>query len=319
MRRRVCRRTIATHKTRRRRPLQRAAGADRRDTEGDIDAGRIPGAVIAIARHGKLVLLDAYGWRDKTAGVAMTTDTIFNIASMTQPITTVGALMLYERGNILMNDPLAKYFPKFAQMRVAARDAAGEPTGQTVPADRLINADPTRADFWIRSRPRGTHDARCSQVDGIGRTIHLARRERHRLVGRPKRRTRGGVSVGGARPNSLALSQEDQCTGVSSDHRLARVDECLFRILPGFAGNVRLHALFTPCANEEDDMKKFGYVIAAVGAIAIAAPTIASAEEMVIRHDYDRFNARAEMHRDHAWHHHHHDRVVIVKHHHHDY
>ena len=55
--------------------------------------------------------------------------------------------MLYERGNILMNDPLAKYFPKFAQMRVAARDAAGEPTGQTVPADRLINADPTRADF----------------------------------------------------------------------------------------------------------------------------------------------------------------------------
>lgn len=66
-------------------------------------------------------------------------------------------------------------------------------------------------------------------------------------------------------------------------------------------------------------MKKFGYVIAAVGAIAIAAPTIASAEEMVIRHDYDRFNARAEMHRDHAWHHHHHDRVVIVKHHHHDY
>ncbi len=265
------------------------------------------------------MLLDAYGWRDKTAGVAMTTDTIFNIASMTQPITTVGALMLYERGNILMNDPLAKYFPKFAQMRVAARDAAGEPTGQTVPADRLINADPTRADFWIRSRPRGTHDARCSQVDGIGRTIHLARRERHRLVGRPKRRTRGGVSVGGARPNSLALSQEDQCTGVSSDHRLARVDECLFRILPGFAGNVRLHALFTPCANEEDDMKKFGYVIAAVGAIAIAAPTIASAEEMVIRHDYDRFNARAEMHRDHAWHHHHHDRVVIVKHHHHDY
>ena len=52
--------------------------------KADIDAGRIPGAVIAIARHGKLVLLDAYGWRDKTAGVAMTTDTIFNIASMTQ-------------------------------------------------------------------------------------------------------------------------------------------------------------------------------------------------------------------------------------------
>jgi CubicO group peptidase (beta-lactamase class C family) len=57
----------------------------------DIEAGRIPGAVIAIARHGKLVMLDAYGWRDKAAGLAMTTDTIFNIASMTKPMTTVGA------------------------------------------------------------------------------------------------------------------------------------------------------------------------------------------------------------------------------------
>src|SRR5689334_7659295 len=88
----------------------------------DIDAGRIPGAVIAIARHGKLVAFDAYGWRDKASGVPMTTDTIFNIASMTKPMTTVGALMLYEQGIILMNDPLAKYFPKFSSMRVAMRD-----------------------------------------------------------------------------------------------------------------------------------------------------------------------------------------------------
>ena len=66
--------------------------------KADIEAGRIPGAVIAIARHGKLVALDAYGWRDKAAGIAMTTDTIFNIASMTKPMTTVGALMLYEQG-----------------------------------------------------------------------------------------------------------------------------------------------------------------------------------------------------------------------------
>src|SRR5947209_10444603 len=105
--------------------------------KSDIDAGRIPGAVIAIARHGKLVALDAYGWRDKAAGVAMTTDTIFNIASMTKPMTTVGALMLYEQGQILIDDPLSKYFPKFANMRVAGRDA-GEPTPDTVPANRQI-------------------------------------------------------------------------------------------------------------------------------------------------------------------------------------
>jgi CubicO group peptidase (beta-lactamase class C family) len=103
----------------------------------DVAAGRIPGAVIAIARRGKLVALDAYGWRDKAAGVAMTTDTIFNIASMTKPMTTVGALMLYERGKILIDDPLARYFPKFASMRVAVHDA-GEPTAETVPANRAI-------------------------------------------------------------------------------------------------------------------------------------------------------------------------------------
>jgi CubicO group peptidase (beta-lactamase class C family) len=106
--------------------------------KADIAAGRIPGAVIAIARHGKLVALDAYGWRDKAAGVAMTTDTIFNIASMTKPMTTVGALMLYERGQLLIGDPLSKYFPKFAEMRVATRDASGEPTAETVPSVRLI-------------------------------------------------------------------------------------------------------------------------------------------------------------------------------------
>jgi CubicO group peptidase (beta-lactamase class C family) len=106
--------------------------------KADIAAGRIPGAVIAIARHGKLVALDAYGWRDKAAGIAMTTDTIFNIASMTKPMTTVGALMLYERGQLLIGDPLSKYFPKFADMRVAARDASGEPTAETVPSVRLI-------------------------------------------------------------------------------------------------------------------------------------------------------------------------------------
>src|SRR3954471_20073948 len=105
--------------------------------QGDVDAGRIPGGVIPIARRGKLVALDAYGWRDKAANVPMTTDTIFNIASMTKPMTAVGALMLYEQGKLLIDDPLAKYFPKFSEMRVALRDG-GEPVAETVPATRKI-------------------------------------------------------------------------------------------------------------------------------------------------------------------------------------
>jgi hypothetical protein len=68
-------------------------------------------------------------------------------------------------------------------------------------------------------------------------------------------------------------------------------------------------------------MKKFGYIIAAVGTMAIAAPSIASAENIVIkegRGHHERMGARAEMHRDHGWHHHS-NKVVIVKHRHHGY
>ena len=75
---------------------------------------------------------------------------------------------------------------------------------------------------------------------------------------------------------------------------------------------------------EEDNMKKLGYVIAALGAIAIAAPSIASAETDMIRHrDRDHYGARAEMHRDYGrhegWRHRHHDRGEVMKHHHHEY
>jgi hypothetical protein len=72
---------------------------------------------------------------------------------------------------------------------------------------------------------------------------------------------------------------------------------------------------------EESNMKKLGYVIAALGAITIAAPSIASAETIVVRHgDRDNYGARAEFreHRDHGWRHRHHDRVVVIKHRHHD-
>jgi hypothetical protein len=68
-------------------------------------------------------------------------------------------------------------------------------------------------------------------------------------------------------------------------------------------------------------MKKLGYIIAAVGAIAIAAPSIASAEKLVIKeggHHRDHFGARAEMHRDHGWRHHS-NKVVIIKRGHHRY
>ncbi len=104
----------------------------------DIEAGRIPGAVLAVARKGKLVYFEAFGWRDKAAGVRMTTDTIFNIASMTKPMVAATALMLVEDGRLTVDDHLDMYFPQFKDRKVATLDASGQTITGTVPAAKPI-------------------------------------------------------------------------------------------------------------------------------------------------------------------------------------
>lgn len=104
----------------------------------DIEKDRLPGAVIAVARNGRLVYFEAFGFRDKAAGVAMTKDTIFNIASMTKPMTAVAALQLFERGKLLIDDALSAYFPQFTEMQVAELDRKGEAITAKVPALRQI-------------------------------------------------------------------------------------------------------------------------------------------------------------------------------------
>ncbi|MFI5400210.1 MAG: serine hydrolase domain-containing protein [SAR324 cluster bacterium] len=104
----------------------------------DVAKGRIPGAVVAIARRGKLAYFEAVGYRDKAAGALMTTDAIFSVASMTKPMTTVAALTLTEEARILLDDPVGKYLPALANRRVAVlrTDASGKTTIDTVPAQR---------------------------------------------------------------------------------------------------------------------------------------------------------------------------------------
>jgi CubicO group peptidase (beta-lactamase class C family) len=106
--------------------------------EAEIAAGQMPGAVLAIARRGRLVYFEAFGYRDKAAGVPMTTDSIFRVASMTKPMVAVSTLQLLEQGRLLIDDPLAKYFPKFADMQVAVLDARKETIVDKVAAARKI-------------------------------------------------------------------------------------------------------------------------------------------------------------------------------------
>ncbi len=85
----------------------------------EVDAGRIPGCVLAIARHGKLVHHQAIGWRDAAAKALMPADAIFSIASMTKPMTSAAIMMLHEEGRLLLGDPVSTYLPELAKLQVA--------------------------------------------------------------------------------------------------------------------------------------------------------------------------------------------------------
>jgi CubicO group peptidase (beta-lactamase class C family) len=87
--------------------------------EADVQNGKLPGAVVAVARKGKLVYYRAFGYQDKDAGTKMTTDSIFAIASMTKPIVALAALTLNERGQMNFDDPVGKYLPQFGKQQVA--------------------------------------------------------------------------------------------------------------------------------------------------------------------------------------------------------
>jgi CubicO group peptidase (beta-lactamase class C family) len=85
---------------------------------GDVARKLIPGAVLAIARGGRLAYAEAFGWRDREAGAPMSADAIFRVASMTKPITSVAAMMLAEEGRLEIAAPVAQYLPEFAELTV---------------------------------------------------------------------------------------------------------------------------------------------------------------------------------------------------------
>ncbi|WP_315786311.1 MULTISPECIES: serine hydrolase domain-containing protein [unclassified Bradyrhizobium] len=91
----------------------------------EIAAKRVPGAVVAIARDGKLVHYKAYGQLDPVKGTPMPLDAVFALASMTKPMAAVGALTLMEQGRLPLQAKLADYYPAFADMKVGVTQEAG--------------------------------------------------------------------------------------------------------------------------------------------------------------------------------------------------
>ena len=96
--------------------------------KADIEKGVIPGAVVLIARQGKVAYCEAFGYRDREKNLPMTQDSIFRIMSMTKPFTSLAIMMLAEEGKIQLYYPVSRYLPEFKDLKVGVekKDQASE-------------------------------------------------------------------------------------------------------------------------------------------------------------------------------------------------
>ncbi|MDD5037391.1 MAG: serine hydrolase [Methylococcaceae bacterium] len=102
-----------------------------------VEEKKIGGAVVLIARHGKIAYVENFGQAD--VGKPMEKNTLFRIASMTKPIVSVAVLQLYEEGRLLLSDPVSKYIPEFGNPQVMeALPTGAKPAYRLVPAKREI-------------------------------------------------------------------------------------------------------------------------------------------------------------------------------------
>lgn len=90
----------------------------------EVATGKIPGAILLLQQHGKPVYSENFGVRDVATEISMSADTIFRLYSMSKPVTSVMAMMLVEEGKLSLDDPVAKYIPEFASMKVGVEKKA---------------------------------------------------------------------------------------------------------------------------------------------------------------------------------------------------
>jgi CubicO group peptidase (beta-lactamase class C family) len=107
--------------------------------QSQVDAAKLPGAVVAIARNGKLAYLQAIGTYDRAGKIPLTPDAIFWIASMTKPVTSVAAMMLVEEGKLDLAAPVSRYLPELKDMQVGV-----EKTDPSTGKSELVLEPPKR-------------------------------------------------------------------------------------------------------------------------------------------------------------------------------
>lgn len=124
-------------------PAEVGLDADRLDEitrtlEAFVAQERIAGAVVGVARHGRLAYLEAVGLREVESGAPMTTDAIFRMYSMAKAVTAVGAMLLHEEGRFRLSDPVSLYEPRFASVRVLQEDGSTRPPTRPITVEDLF-------------------------------------------------------------------------------------------------------------------------------------------------------------------------------------
>jgi CubicO group peptidase (beta-lactamase class C family) len=122
-------------------PEQTGFAADRLDRinkvfRTHVDEQRLPGGIGLIARKGKIVFFETWGYQDRESKKPMRKDSIFRMYSMTKAVTGVAAMMLAEEGKFFLNDPVSKFIPEMANMKIAVekKDADGKRVVELVDA-----------------------------------------------------------------------------------------------------------------------------------------------------------------------------------------
>ena len=157
-----------------------------------VDEGALAGAATLVWRHGRVVQTASVGRRDLVTNLPVERDTIFRIASMTKPVTTVAALTLYDEGRFALDEPITRHAPELAHLRVL-RDANG-PLDQTDAAERPITfrdllthrSGLTYGEFHRGPIARAWADALGGQIDNaLGPDEWIARLATLPLIDQP--------------------------------------------------------------------------------------------------------------------------------------
>lgn len=104
--------------------------------KGYVDGGKLPGWQVMVSRRGRVAHFSSYGLIDKEDGRPVEADTLWRIYSMTKPVTSVAAMMLWEQGKFDLSDPISKWLPEFTEQRVYTGGSAAKYS--TVPATEPI-------------------------------------------------------------------------------------------------------------------------------------------------------------------------------------